>query len=1090
MANRFWVPGGSGNTNSTTNWSATSGGSSGASVPTSGDDAYWDGNSGSGTVTVNATLSVRTFDMSMFAGSLTVTSNVSCGGHFRLGSGMGSVSGSGILTLAATTDNGGVGWDVNLGGKALGGACNVNGNGGRWEQSSAFACASTFTRSAGTWNSNSYALTVGTFTSSGGTARGGNFGTSLITCVSTNTSLAHSGNNDSTDISTAVFDIRATANIPTYNGKTPGEIRVTAAGYVHVGSPPGTVDKIVRTISGSVQSDGIVFSGDVTCNTLELTGSSNPNLLRVMSTYEGGTRTITAGATTITGDVSFQDITAAGAAAPFTGAGLMGDEQGNSGITFTASATQTRDSGSGAWGSAARWTSRVPLPQDDVVIGATAGAITSTNVACMGRDLDMSAYANTMTITSTSTPYRIYGGVKLGGSTNNPNTCYVHLKGRGTHEIWSYGNQFWVPTSNASVVIYSPGGTYKFMDRFETYHTSTVGQNVVQVLAGTLDLGTGLEHRLFRFDSTDPYNRARQIVAGAGTRVDLWATRSTFTLSFGTSAQGCTVDPDLHFRMVTPSAQSRTIVLSGQRIGRLDYELADSPGGLYFGSQGQVDDLRLAAGSMITINNTNRMKFGGTLTGQQFGYQVVGLQTTMTDVLRVNHSSSLTVTGDLFLEMKVRLGVWGQRQMLMSKMNSALTYGYGLRVETGKQLQLFGANSQVQSNASLPVSDGDTISIRVTRTQADGVTKFFYDNGGGWTQLGDDRVMAAGVSLGSNTDPLYLGARLGPNDQVYDMSRFHYLKVGTDTAGSTLVCDCDFETKTVGDDTVPDDSGNGNVVVISMMQRAGDGRIELASANPGGSGYFEQMGNPSNGGYVVATDCKATLPDKTRVVAQRGTASGWRTTPSDYPAVPWIRQRQWSSNYTTLFPMTPVAGNLLLGLEHSTSSYPSWGAAPAGWTLFDTAKYDTVDGGIRVYTRVADGTETGFTSSTSGGATTYSVLEIAAASGTPLIGQAGKNSPTGSVTTASPNSSPLTAGQVLALGLYALAGEGNGTVSVSAGFGELTDTHTSYIRQISGVAPSSPIQPTLTWASARGVAAQLLLIEAAAGFRPQVMAMV
>lgn len=50
MANRYWVAGGNGDWNDTSNWSTTSGGSSGASVPTSVDDVYFDENSGSGTV--------------------------------------------------------------------------------------------------------------------------------------------------------------------------------------------------------------------------------------------------------------------------------------------------------------------------------------------------------------------------------------------------------------------------------------------------------------------------------------------------------------------------------------------------------------------------------------------------------------------------------------------------------------------------------------------------------------------------------------------------------------------------------------------------------------------------------------------------------------------------------------------------------------------------------------------------------------------------------------------------------------------------------------------------------------------------------
>jgi hypothetical protein len=64
MADRYWV-GGSGNWNSTSKWSATSGGASGASVPTASDNAIFDANSAAAhytvTVTDNATCADLTF---------------------------------------------------------------------------------------------------------------------------------------------------------------------------------------------------------------------------------------------------------------------------------------------------------------------------------------------------------------------------------------------------------------------------------------------------------------------------------------------------------------------------------------------------------------------------------------------------------------------------------------------------------------------------------------------------------------------------------------------------------------------------------------------------------------------------------------------------------------------------------------------------------------------------------------------------------------------------------------------------------------------------------------------------------------------
>jgi len=87
MASRFWVPGGNGNWNSTTNWSASSGGSSGASVPSLSLDAIFDGNSGSGTVTINISANCNNFDSSAFTGTISGTATLGVASSFTLGAG-------------------------------------------------------------------------------------------------------------------------------------------------------------------------------------------------------------------------------------------------------------------------------------------------------------------------------------------------------------------------------------------------------------------------------------------------------------------------------------------------------------------------------------------------------------------------------------------------------------------------------------------------------------------------------------------------------------------------------------------------------------------------------------------------------------------------------------------------------------------------------------------------------------------------------------------------------------------------------------------------------------------------------------------
>ena len=75
MAARFWVTGGTGNWNSTTNWSATSGGASGASVPGSADTAAFDASSGSGTVTLDISPTIQTLTCTGFTGTLAFGTN-------------------------------------------------------------------------------------------------------------------------------------------------------------------------------------------------------------------------------------------------------------------------------------------------------------------------------------------------------------------------------------------------------------------------------------------------------------------------------------------------------------------------------------------------------------------------------------------------------------------------------------------------------------------------------------------------------------------------------------------------------------------------------------------------------------------------------------------------------------------------------------------------------------------------------------------------------------------------------------------------------------------------------------------------------
>jgi hypothetical protein len=75
MASRFWVTGGTGNWNSTTNWSATTGGASGASVPSTSDTATFNASSGAGTATLDISPTIQTLTCTGFTGTIAFGTN-------------------------------------------------------------------------------------------------------------------------------------------------------------------------------------------------------------------------------------------------------------------------------------------------------------------------------------------------------------------------------------------------------------------------------------------------------------------------------------------------------------------------------------------------------------------------------------------------------------------------------------------------------------------------------------------------------------------------------------------------------------------------------------------------------------------------------------------------------------------------------------------------------------------------------------------------------------------------------------------------------------------------------------------------------
>ena len=614
MANRFWVGGtATWDTTAGTKWAATSGGAGGSSVPTAADDVFFDANSGTGTITTSATALqavCRSLNFTGFTGTFT-NSNASpglaigdaSGGALTLSSGMtynnaGSLS---AIRFNATTDNGGAGWPITTAGKTMGGLTFFTA-GGKWtlqDNLTATGGSATITLAAGHFDTNSKTVTSGLFSSSNSTTRSLTLGTSSLTMTSANTAwtvqtatgFTMSGASSTINLtgSSAIFNHGSSA---AGSGVVYGTLNITGAGGSLITiAAPTTVTNLSRT-GTAVKTDSLTLGGDVTVTgTFTANGNSTNNRLLVASFTVGTSRTITAAAVS-TSNSDWRDITGAGAASWNLSAitGNSGDNTGNSGITFTPSTTQTWQGTSGGnWSDVTKWTSRVPLSQDDVVIASAFSATqtVTTDMPRLGRNIDWTgATGTTLRMASAvNTTSNMTGSLTLAsgmGVTVASGSLWVFI-GRGSHTITTNGVAIGVAMQiNSTTGSYSLGSdftstTNTFLVASGTFNTA----NYTASWAATVTVSSGAT---VNFGSSS-LTFGGQLVGGAGTTFLFGTSVSTFTTTatqtFVSLTSTATVDADeATFVLSNASANTRTFAGGGKTYGILRYNVAASAGGL------------------------------------------------------------------------------------------------------------------------------------------------------------------------------------------------------------------------------------------------------------------------------------------------------------------------------------------------------------------------------------------------------------------------------------------------------------------------------------------------------------------------------
>ena len=526
MADRYWVGGtGTWNTTSTTNWSASSGGASGASVPTVADSVFFDQ---AGTYTVTMTGALACLDITVSAGTVTFATGTAPTLNVR-----GSMSllagtvwnSTGTITFTATT----TGQTITTNGTSLNGGVTFNGAGGAWTLGSALTISSASSLSIlqGTFSTSNYSVSCGIFSSSGTLTRAINLGSSTITygVAISGAIFTLTGTNLTFNAGTSTFT--STANNIVFNsvGHTFynvvfGSIAPSSNGFLINGANTFNTLSFAGRVSTGIAP--ITFSADQTISTLTLNAGTAAAYRAFLTSNTIGTQrtltvtTLTAGAA----DYDFRDIAITGAAAPLS-VTRAGDCKGNSGITFPAAKTvYYRQTGSANWGAtgSGSWSAtsggaadatQFPLAQDTAVFpAATYPASGSTTTISSGYNIgtiDMSLRtSNTMTLAMGANAILVFGNWVNGTGITISGTGSLTFQGRGAQTITSAGRSF---TQNIGTT--SPGGSVTLQDALTTTSSTQSGCG-----GGTFD-ANGYNFTAIGYSSNN--TGVRTIAIGSGT---------------------------------------------------------------------------------------------------------------------------------------------------------------------------------------------------------------------------------------------------------------------------------------------------------------------------------------------------------------------------------------------------------------------------------------------------------------------------------------------------------------------------------------------------------------------------------------------
>jgi predicted secreted protein len=760
VADKYAVAAG-GNWSAAGTWSLTDGGAGGAGAPGAAENAFFSNQSGN--VVVDAPATCLDLDMTkgtgytgtlsgLAANTLTISGNATRKGTWTF---------AGTTTFNATA----TGKTITNNGLSYSGPVLFSGAGGGWTFQDAFTVASgNLSHQQGAIDTNGFTVTItaGTFGQQTNNARTLTLGASTFNCLewrgagfsgltfNAGTSTVVIGNGPGLQMGQAL-----TFNNLTYTSGQTGQ-RLTCTGGC-------TVNGILTLAGSANKASDIGLGSNVTVTgTFKYLGNSVINRLLIYSDVTGTPRTITAAAIDAASNFcDFRDITGAGAAAPFATGSSLGNCLGNSGITFTTPATQTATgTASFAW-STHGWTTRVPLPQDDVVIpnAFVAGRTITCDMPRMGKNVTFSCTGSP--VLSHINGNEWFGSLTLASGMTQNAGVGVTWRGRSACTLTNNGMP-WVSVLNVDGF----GGTLTLQDALTVSGTSSLHQ----FISGTLDLNgfaftTG--HRLSWTISPGG------VLRGRASTITFNQTPSGSNVWNNALGSGSFVRDTSTIALAFTDSVTKTFNFGGSSVYR--FRVAGSG---TWAAQITVattfDTLEnTRSGAVVILNGslTQTIESGMAISGAAAGGgdvlfgQFVGATAT-------NHSTpnaaANRITDDLALVVKANFAntsLGFSIGSLIGKWATANQQAYHF-YNNGNFLSLeistTGADTITATcsvnTTTLPAGLNSDVWLAVTREKATGNTKFWYttiaDGQSGWTQLGTTQVAGAGNSIFASSSPV------------------------------------------------------------------------------------------------------------------------------------------------------------------------------------------------------------------------------------------------------------------------------------------------------------------------------------------------